>query len=272
MVPGLSRSCCYLFALGLSLAGHGLLLQLPAPRFHPATEQPLAAEATNSTVTDIAIVSLPSPPEQPSEPDQPPSAAQGTSTSQHPELQHPEQLDPLPVHSPTPPDGHYLNRDMNRENSPSPLEKPTAAAAVMPSPPAESVPTDDNSAKPTQFYQFWDGLSDRTLDAGSLAETLELFGTPYQAALFVDEQGKARSHLETFVLLPRHSPTQALAQLIQPQLIDTAACDVNALSTSPHQQAGGGAVYATQCGPLRQYLNLVPISGGTLIVLWREEP
>ncbi|NJL87396.1 MAG: hypothetical protein HC886_17705 [Leptolyngbyaceae cyanobacterium SM1_1_3] len=51
------------------------------------------------------------------------------------------------------------------------------------------------------------------------------------------------------MLLPRHSPTQALANLVQLQLI------------------------ATQCGPLRQYLNLVPLHPtGTLVVLWREAP
>lgn len=100
-----------------------------------------------------------------------------------------------------------------------------------------------------------------------------MFGTPHQAALFLDQRGEARSHLETFVLLPRHSPTQALADLVHPQLIAIATCEVSALTASPHQQTGSGAVYATQCGPLRQYLNLVPLHPtGILVVLWRKEP
>ena len=260
MLRGLSGPLCYLFALGLSLAGHGLLLQLPVSESPPVTDHPLAAEAASAAVTEIAVVSLPTPPEQPSELDQPPPLAQSNPASQPPE--------PLVVNPPTLPDVSYIRS----ARAPSSLEKPAAAAEIT-SPTIESAPADDNSAKPAQFHQFWDGLSDRTLNAGSLAETLELFGTPHQAALFLDQRGEARSHLETFVLLPRHSPAQALADLVQPQLIATAACDMTALTASPHQQSGGGAVYATQCGPLRQYLNLVPLHPtGTLLVLWREEP
>ncbi len=263
MVPGRSRPFCHLFALGLSLAGHGLLLQLPMPESHPVAEQPLAAEAANSAVTDIAVVSLPTPLEQPSQPEQPPPAAQST-----PEPRQPEQLDLLPGHQPTSPHVAYKNK----EGSTPTVAQPAAAAAVT-SPPGESIPTDSNSAKPVQFNQFWEALSDHPLTAVSLTETLELFGPPHQAALFVDERGKARSHLETFVLLPDHSPTQAMDDLVQPQLIATATCDVSALTASPHQQAGGGAVYATECGPLRRYLNLLPLGGGgTLVVLWGEEP
>ena len=263
MLRRLSGPLYYLFALGLSLLGHSLLLQLPVPEAHPIADQPLAAEAVDSAVTDIAVVSLPTPPEQPNKLEPPPPVAQSDPVSPQP-----EPLDPLAVNPPTSEDVPYISR----EDSLSPLEQPAAAAEVA-LPTVESAPADDSSAKPAQFHQFWEGLRDRTLDAGSLAETLELFGTPHQAALFLDRRGEARSHLETFVLLPRHSPTQALHDLVQPQLIATATCDVSALTASPHQQAGGGAVYATQCGPLRQYLNLVPLGGGgTLVVLWGEEP
>ncbi len=262
MLRRLSGPLCYLFALGLSLAGHSLLLQLPVPRPYPVTDQPLAADAANFAVTDIAVVSLLTPTEQSSELDQPPPVGQSNPASPS------DQSNPPPIHQPTSLAVPYINR----EDSTSSLEK-SAAAVETTSPTIELAPTDDSSAKPAQFHQFWAGLSDRTLDAGSLAETLELFGTSHQAALFLDQQGEVRSHLETFVLLPRHSPTQALHDLVQPQLIATATCDVSALTASPHQQAGGGAVYATQCGPLRQYLNLVPLGGGgTLVVLWGEEP
>jgi hypothetical protein len=269
MVCGWPRRLYPAAALGLSLAAHALLLHLPLPWTipHPTDlqstdihhkDRPVAEVPTGVPVVPFPRRSPPQPSPEPVEPRVQPAPAPlpqdiaGSAVS--PVVATPDHPSDTAAESSSPPTGY--------PSTSSPLHPPE--------------PEDDpRSDKPAQFQQFVTGLQAQSLAVGSLAEILDpdLFGHPDQAQLFVDREGKARSPIDTYILLPRHTPTQALAHLVQPELVDTETCDLQALPLPYHEQAGGGKVYATQCGPLRQYLNLVPLHPtGTLVVFWREPP
>jgi len=258
----------------LSVGLHSAIAIFPIKEAPEPPEQAIVESLTPLTVTRLPKPSpIAAPDITDTRPIAPPQPVDSQPAPQivisQPILSVEPEPEPLPVMAEPPSDiSSDTSSDVSVENTPD--EGMPDETAVIGNEADKPRSPQFNEAEVAAMAAVWEGFLGNLqggLSGSNLQQILSAFGEPEQEAFFFDANQQPRVSVVSHHLLEAKTPEQVFEEIVNPGLTEQEGFEVR-----EYGEFAGGPVYEVVQGGIVHYLNIVPLSVDSILIVCDRPP